>query len=231
MSHVMYGGKMGLRILLLLILCSFIEAKEKKSELEKIFTRIYERATWGKNEKGVGFSGGGSLLKNAEPYIDFLEDFIKINGIRTVVDAGCGDWEFSKYVDWSEVQYIGYDIVASVIENNRKSYIAPNIQFVHANFLEVELPSADLLVCKHVLQHLSVKDIRKMVKQLPKFKYCLITNQVEKETLSSDNLDIYSGGSRKLDLSKPPYSLQGENVFHYDDTCGTHQVFLIRGGI
>jgi len=222
-------------IFLLLMVGSFFgnvvsEESEKfidVDEHERVFTWIYDTAVWGKNDQGEGFSGGGSRLANTGEYIAYLEKFMKDHNIKSVVDVGCGDWEFSRYIDWSGINYIGYDVVAHVIEKNRKSFGSSSIQFIHGNFLYVDLPEADLLLCKHVLQHLSNADIINFLKQLKKFKYCLITNEVNPETLSSLNPDIEIGGGRKVDLSKPPFNIFGEKVLSYRLGRPVHQVFLI----
>ena len=135
--------------------------------------------------------------------------------------------EFSRYVNWQGARYIGYDVVAHVIEKNNKRFANQNISFVHGNCVTEDLPSADLLICKHVLQHLPNDDIVLFLKQLTKFKYCLLTNQVEPGTFSGDNADIAIGGGRKLDLTKPPFNLKGTRVLHYPVEEGIHQVFLI----
>lgn len=54
---------------------------------------IYNTKLWGdnKNEFYSGSSGDGSGLKNNVEYNDFVTSFIKNNGIKKVVDLGCGD--------------------------------------------------------------------------------------------------------------------------------------------
>ena len=83
--------------------------------------------------------------------------------IASVVDAGCGDWESTQALDWSGIDYRGYDIVGEVIAKNRKKYAAANIQFFAADILTEPLPPADLLICKHVLQHLPNRDVMKFL--------------------------------------------------------------------
>ena len=83
------------------------------------FTNIYEKELWG---KGKG-SGDGSRLKFNVPYITFLENFLIDNNIKSVIDFGCGDWQFSKYVNWGNIDYLGLDVVDSVIENNKKQFL------------------------------------------------------------------------------------------------------------
>jgi len=39
------------------------------------------------------------------PYRTSLEDFIRANGVRSVLDYGCGDWQFSRLIDWQQAFY------------------------------------------------------------------------------------------------------------------------------
>ena len=82
------------------------------------FSHIYEHAIWGKNKEGVASSGGGSTLERTQEYRKLLQIFLHEKNIKTVVDAGCGDWEFSAHIDWTGIEYKGYDAVQSVIQKN-----------------------------------------------------------------------------------------------------------------
>jgi len=211
--------------MLLLFLCLF-SCLHSEDLHQETFSTIYESKLWGTNSAGEGFSGGGSTPENARPYIEFLQSFLKTHRIRTVVDAGCGDWEFSQYIDWTDIEYIGYDVVPFVIEKNQQKFSAPNIHFIHENFLTSALPEADLLLCKEVLQHLSNEDILNFIPQLSQFKYCLITNDVYPGVLTSDNPDIVPGSCRKIDLRMRPFRLPMKNVLHYVAEGVVHQVAL-----
>lgn len=215
-----------------LFLCTNHRCSGEVDAYQAIFTTIYEYAIWGKNAEGNGTSGHGSRVQHTAAYRNLVEQFMESHNITSVIDVGCGDWEFSQYIAWGTVNYIGYDIVEPVIQRNRARYKSANIDFIHANFLDVDLPAADLLICKDVLQHLFNKDIIKFLAQLPKFKYCLITNEVNSNTLSSDNDDIplnemRIGGMRKIDLCRPPFNISGTVLLNYRIGREIHQVLLI----
>lgn len=217
----------------ILILFTFVvsistEYLTAKENTEQVFTDIYKKKHWGTNKKGEGVSGPGSRIKNTEKYRELLQNFLKKNQIHSVVDVGCGDWQFSRVLDWKGIDYIGYDVVGSLIKKNREKFGAKNIHFRHANGIELDLPKADLLICKDVLQHLTNEDVHKFISQFHKFKYCLITNDVNPKTLSSTNPQIERGGHRNLDLSKPPFSLKGEKVLDYWCEITHKMVFLIK---
>ena len=132
----------------------------------QVFGQIYSSGSWGKNDAGEGYSGTGSTVEATVVYRAFLQAFMKTHDVHSVVDAGCGDWEFSRTIDWTGVDYKGYDIVAPVIQKDTKRYAAPNIAFFVANIVEDDLPTADLLVCKNVLQHLPNGDVARFLARL-----------------------------------------------------------------
>lgn len=188
------------------------------------FDSVYENATWGKNAEGVGYSGNGSTLESTFVYRAFLQQFLEQHDIHSVVDAGCGDWEFSRTIDWTGIDYQGFDIVEAVVEANRLKYGRPNIRFFTADIVETDLPPADLLIVKHVLQHLPTADVHKVLAQLPKYKHVLLVDGVNAATLTADNADIEAGEYRELDLLRPPFSVKGAKVLLYSDGMHMHQV-------
>ena len=138
---------------------------------EKDFDFIYKEKFWGANAEGQGHSGPGSTVDATLIYRTFLQDFLKVHGIRSVVDAGCGDWEFSRTVDWSGIDYKGFDIVADVIKSNTEKYSKSNVSFAVANMVEDPLP-ADLLIVNGVLQHIPNRDVLKFLPQLKNTSTC-----------------------------------------------------------
>ncbi len=194
---------------------------------EAAFNRIYKDRIWGSNAEGEGASGGGSKEETTRQYRQFLQDFFAVYEIESVVDVGCGDWEFSRLIDWGNIHYVGYDLVGSVIKKNQAKYATDHIYFVHGDAINEDLPSADLLICKDVLQHLSNRDILAFIPQLKKYKYCLITNDVDSRTLTSSNPDIQSGESRPVDLTRPPFFLRGEKVLTFQSSYDLKQTLLL----
>src|SRR5438874_2181300 len=113
------------------------------------FEEIYAQNEW------VHGSGEGSLEVHVKGYVAVLERLLINLKIRSVVDMGCGDWQFSRNVNWGLRRYQGFDVVPSIIFNNRYAYGSDNIEFQLYSGNPLELPSADLLIVKDVLQHLS----------------------------------------------------------------------------
>jgi SAM-dependent methyltransferase len=193
------------------------------------FTDIYKDSTWGSGaDGGLGTSGTGSTLSATLLYRTYLQQFLKENEIKSVVDAGCGDWEFSQTIDWSGVDYTGYDIVQEVVDANTKKFAKPNIKFVQADIVQTDLAPADLLISKHVLQHLPNTSVQKFITQLGKYKHVLLINGVDPKTFSGENRDIGPGDYRFLDVTEPPFNLKGKKVLTYlGDDGHMHQVVHI----
>ncbi|HSX13489.1 MAG TPA: class I SAM-dependent methyltransferase [Chlamydiales bacterium] len=217
-------------IFLLILLVGKINAQE--NEYEKIFTWIYDTGQWGFNDEGRGYSGDGSTVREAKPYMDFLRDFLRTHQIESVIDIGCGDWTFSQHLDWRNIHYLGVDVVKSVIESDIEKFSKPNITFMQADILSTSLPSADLLICKDVLQHLTYEDISLFLQQLSKYKHCLITNDygsiyIEGQRIR-ENSDISTGKYRPIDLTLPPFNLKAERIFSYQSRYTFKEVLYIH---
>ncbi len=197
------------------------------ASMQEVFDDIYRRAKWGTNAGDAGVSGYGSSMPATLLYRTFLQQFMEKAGVRSVVDAGCGDWESSRAVDWKGIDYKGFDIVASVVDSDRKKYETPNVRFFVANIVDEDLPPADLLICKHVLQHLPTVAVQKFLKQLPKYKHVLLVDSVNPGTLSGKNQDINAGEFRELDVTRPPFNVRGAKVLTYWDGGNMQQVVYV----
>ena len=176
---------------------------------KEVFSKIYKEDLW------QGGSGAGSKLENVEGYVTYLQKYIDRSEINTVLDLGCGDWQFSKFLDLSSVSYLGVDVVESVIESNNNLYASSNIKFLNHDITTYEIPEVDLIICKDVLQHLCNNDVDTVVKKIIKSsKFSLITNDF---TLTDVfNKDIDNGEYRCLDLRLSPFYLNAITVLEYE---------------
>jgi SAM-dependent methyltransferase len=197
---------------------------------QEVFDDIYREGKWGRTRQDAGSSGYGSSVAATFLYRTFLAQFMKETAVKTVVDAGCGDWEFSRAIDWAGIDYKGFDIVESVVEADKKKYARPNVQFFVANMIDDELPPADLLIVKNVLQHLPTADVEKFLKQLPKYKHVLLIDGVNSATLSGKNEDIPAGKYRDLDFARPPFNLRVAKLLTYWDGGTMQQVVYVSHG-
>ena len=189
-----------------LVFCYFAIDALNRQQLSDTFNRIYAEGTWGRNSAGKGTSGSGSTLEITREYRAYIEDFIRKNRVRSVVDAGCGDWGFSSAIDWGDASYLGVDIASDVIEAVRSKHEKGKIRFQVGDITE-ELPAAELLISKDVLQHLSNGLVQKFIRnnlRKGKYKWVILTND-----RGSDNPDTANGGYRAIDLAAAPFEVKG----------------------
>ena len=178
--------------------------------MKDVFEEIYRINGWGQG------SGEGSLPANTRPYVRFLQKFLRGQQIRSVVDLGCGDWQFSHLIDWDGIAYGGYDLVSSVIDANRRKYARDNVAFHLFDGDFDRLPAGDLLIAKDVLQHWSIANINRLRPALSRFRFSLITNCVNPDGPTA-NQDIGDGAFRPLDLRRPPFAWPLTEVFAFSE--------------
>jgi SAM-dependent methyltransferase len=189
-----------------LVFCYFAIDAVNQQLLTNTFNRIYAEGTWGKDVAGKGTSGTGSTLDITRDYRAYVEEFIRTHHVKSVVDAGCGDWGFSSAIDWGQASYLGVDIASDVIAAVRSKHEKGNIKF-QVGDITAELPAADLLISKDVLQHLSNNLVHKFIRnnlRKGKYKWVILTND-----RGNQNYDIESGGYRAMDLAAPPFEVRG----------------------
>lgn len=187
---------------------------------KEIFTEIYDKNVW-------GGSGGGSTPENTVEYRKLLQKFLRERNIKTVVDWGCGDWGFSRLIDWSGIEYTGVDVVQSVIDTNNRNHKKPGISFYVVNSATPIGMEADLLIVKDVLQHWSVAQIIGFLNDAigwANFKYILITNTASQEF---DNQDIEPGQTRGLCAKFEPLKKYNPEILAMIQTTILSEVLLI----
>jgi len=167
-----------------------------------IFAQIYKQNLWGSRESG---SGLGSQINTTKKIRKMLPCIWKKHSIKTFLDIPCGDYNWMKEVNKTDIEYIGADIVKQVIANNSKTYKAPNVNFKVLDATKDDLPKVDMIFCKDCLQHLSNENVWKILKNFKKSgsKYLLVTSY----PLTLKNWDILDGDYRPLNLQKAPFNL------------------------
>ena len=170
------------------------------------FENIYTSDEWGNG------SGPGSSIVHMLGYIEFIESFVAQHRIKSVVDLGCGDWQFTRYVNWGCAQYLGLDIVEAVINENNARYSTDKIRFRLYSGKPSDLPGGDLLIAKDVLQHLSNSNVHRYLSCLNRYRYSLLTNCVNPSG-ATPQVDINDGDFRPLDVRNPPFLVSCKQVY------------------
>ncbi|SCX63032.1 glycosyltransferase [Nitrosospira sp. Nsp1] len=168
----------------------------------RIFEQIYQHNSW---QSAESRSGPGSTLKRTEVLRHELPAVLSRLGVRTLVDAPCGDCNWRQHIEIDLDAYIGVDIVPALIEDNRRRYRNPNWKFEVVDLIKDPLPPGDAVLCRDALIHLSLADIGRALSNIRRSgaKYLLATSH---EAISV-NTDIATGGWRSVNLMLAPFNL------------------------
>lgn len=175
---------------------------DRNSNLAERFSDIYSKNVFGGKDSRSG--GGSNLIQTAEirrkiPML--VQEF----GIKTFLDAPCGDWFWMKETQLGVEHYTGIDIVSSLIEKNQQKFGNGSIHFLCLNVVDDQIPQADLICCRDCLVHLKFRDIHNMITNFKRSKstYLLTTTFINR-TVNADLIgdDIW----RPLNLELPPFN-------------------------
>ncbi|MBC2846303.1 class I SAM-dependent methyltransferase [Winogradskyella flava] len=176
--------------------------------------QIYEKHLWGGKNFNF-YSGEGS--HNPEiitPYLEAVSDFLKSkNGNLTVCDLGCGDFNIGQHLVQYTKNYIAVDIVDSLIERNKTLFKANNLEFYCLDISKDELPKADCVILRQVLQHLSNEEIKNILAKLYNYKYVILTEHLPNRHFIPNKDKIASQGIRLkqnsgVNLLAQPFNLR-----------------------
>ena len=170
-----------------------MKSKKTPWPTEKAMTQVYENKLWGTNGSAF-YSGEGSHDSGlVQPYIQAIQTFLNsFDHKLNVCDLGCGDFNVGKnLVDFTN-QYIGVDIVPTLIKHNQSVFKLDGLKFVCLDLAKDTLPSSDCLLVRQVLQHLSNNEISAFIPKLYNYKYVLLTEHIPNHDFVP-NKDIISG--------------------------------------
>ncbi len=186
---------------------------------DNVFDANYRRG-WG--------SGSGSRVSVTVTYRHMIESFIRLNDVHSVLDVGCGDWQFSKLIPWDyyDISYLGLDLSHVIIEKNTATFATERCQFkVIREPSEIfDLGRFDLVICKDVLIHVPNSVVNEYLDVFVAVaRYALIT--VDAFPSDRINEDIEIGDYRAMDIRKPPFSRNSSIITEYVNFSG-HNFFV-----
>lgn len=179
--------------------------KGKLGMKRQVFSDIYRLNLWANAESR---SGHGSSLASTEALRRELPLLLRRFGIRTMLDAGCGDCNWISHMDLDLERYVGAEIVPALVEaNRRKQWVSAPYRrdFILLDITREPVPEVDLVFCRHCLIHLPIADIMRCLDNIrqSKSKYLMATTIPG----CSNNRDILAGSFRELNLQLEPFLL------------------------
>ncbi len=214
----------------------------KALTVKEAFTLIYTKNAWGKsNDPSDKYYSGSGSRKNdvVEAYIKSIDMFLRSFPTKPdVVDLGCGDFSVGSRVRALCANYIACDIVEPLIAFNKEKFASLNVDFRVLDITADELPLAEVVFIRQVLQHLSNKMIEKVLPQLMrKYKYLVLTEHLPAAESFPHNLDVRTGPYFRLFLNSgivltsPPFNLKAleeKKLCQGPDCGGIIQTTLYR---
>ena len=161
------------------------------------FTRAYATGQWHHG------SGSGSSPANTARYRRFLAAYFTEHHVKSVLDIGCGDWQSTRLINWTGIEYTGIDLVPEVVLRNHFRYgHQRNLMFAVADALTVpRLLETDLVIVKDLLQHWPDTAIGQLEERLAG-RRALLTYDLRRD---GAHADTEPGGYRPLDLTRLPF--------------------------
>jgi SAM-dependent methyltransferase len=124
-----------------------------RAERADIFSAIYRDNLWNGTES---LSGPGSGSASTANVARDLVELVRELDVSSVLDVGCGDSFWMPDLPG----YIGVDVTPEAVERARHNHPERRYEVVDAT---VGLPPADLVLCRDVIQHQSLRDALALV--------------------------------------------------------------------
>lgn len=161
---------------------------------QEVFNQIYTDSKWGY------LSGPGSDPKVAKLWIDIVNQVIQPDNVRSILEVGCGDWRIGANYNLDGKLYIGVDVSSEILKDRVST---DTLRFILGDAVTMELPTADVILIKDVLQHLPTEQVSILIKKLSSLSpIVLICNDYD-----AVNQDTHLGGYRGLNLKAEPFNL------------------------
>lgn len=163
-----------------------------------VMSQIYKKSLWGGSDFDF-YSGDGSHHPAiVNPYIVVVKIFLKeFHSPITVCDLGCGDFNVGHQLIKYAKKYFAIDIVDELIERNKQLYTYDNLSFKTLDICKDELPKADCVMVRQVMQHLSNVEIETLLTKLKTYKYIIVTEHLPSSEFES-NINIITGQGNRL---------------------------------
>jgi len=176
---------------------------------------------WGDPESVSG-SGSGSAATSV--IRGELPGLFQRYGVRSVLDAPCGDFYWIEEIAKALDLYVGVDIVPDLIKRNETRHGTDRVLFICADIAVDPLPSVDLVLCRDCFIHLPTRMIRSALRNFRTTgaRYLLLTSDRDAESYH----DIPIGSFRRVNFTRPPFSFPAPLCTLSEDATGSRQLCL-----
>ena len=168
----------------------------------EIFSDVYGGSRFGGSRSA---SGPGSDADQTRALMRAIPTLLRDLTIASMLDIPCGDFYWMRRVDLGTTHYIGADVVADLVAENRTRYARNNVTFLELDLLHDTLPHVDLILCRDCLVHFSNADVVAALANVSRSKatYFATTTFAARPV----NAETFTGDWRPLNLTAPPFAL------------------------
>ena len=147
------------------------------------FGTIYSRNLWGGRNSKSGLGSEGAFARQK---IELLEELRRTYAIRSILDLGCGDFNWMKDFVGRLDRYHGVDIVPDLIAANQARYGSERVSFQCIDLSnrseqpKIAISRPDLVICFDVFGHLLNNEVDALLDFILnglQAKYFLVTNR------------------------------------------------------
>ncbi len=184
------------------------------------FSKVYDERLWGSPESASG-PGSERASPTVRHAISVLDAVLRQRAIASIADIPCGDFNWMPELLSAHpgLRYTGYDVVPTLIEDNRNRH--PGVDFRVLDIARDVPERADLIFSKDLLNHLGEDDVWAALQNMAASGsgWLLVTTN-----RGFDNVDLeptQPHASRHLNLEAPPYSMP-------EPVSGDHYLLLYR---
>ena len=170
--------------------------------IKDIFTEIYRQNSWGSEETR---SGPASTLERTAELRENLPKLFQDLQIQSMLDCGSGDWNWMKTVSLTGIQYMGVDIVDSIVTNCQEQFTANTVNFQQLDCVRDPPEQADLWLARDFCSALNFQQNLNFFQKFleSKSKYIALTSI---ET-PKQNVDSVTGNIRPLNFRTAPFQM------------------------
>jgi hypothetical protein len=182
-----------------------LNALNSSRSLEKKFSKVFRDNLFHGSES---LSGRGSDLD--QTLIIEQEIPIALNDfqIKSVLDVPCGDQNWISRIDFKAIEYIGADIVPSLIKRNNDSFGSQLRKFIELDLTRSVPPKSDLILCRDLFVHLSTKSIKACLSNIRASGSTYLLTTTFTDYRSYKNLPFFSRnvGWRPINFQLNPFN-------------------------
>jgi SAM-dependent methyltransferase len=181
--------------------------------IPEVFTEIYRTHGWYDPESVSG--PGSGVARTALIREDLVRLLVELR-VGSVLDAGCGDFNWLRFADLPVQRYTGIDVVPGLVAANQVRHGRAGREFRLADVTVDRLPRADLILCRDCLVHLPLRDVSRALGNFRRSgaTYLLATTFRD----HGPNVDIPIGHWQPLNLERAPFGLPPP-VATIDERC------------